>query len=170
MWWEAFQEACEWSNWGIEWELSGLRSVCDVWDVREDRWELARNKLFRSCSSDRYNCFGWMFCLLLPIESLHWKLEGHQRSSLCHPSSFLVHKEIFHSWYVRNRKMVDGYRLLSLIFLRSSSSFYSSFVVVPFYTAKCPAFSTNTKQDYQESSGRVLVSEKDFLLTFPSCV
>ena len=35
----------ECTNGAVEWELSGLRSVCDVWDVREDRWEPVLNKL-----------------------------------------------------------------------------------------------------------------------------
>ena len=35
---------CTMPNHWFRWELSGLRSVCDVWDVREDRWELVRNK------------------------------------------------------------------------------------------------------------------------------
>ena len=47
----------------VEWELSGPRSVCDVWDVREDRWELVLNKPLRTIGSDPVN-FDWFGCLL----------------------------------------------------------------------------------------------------------
>ena len=40
----AIARDCTMPNHWFRWELSGLRSVCDVWDVREDRWELVRNK------------------------------------------------------------------------------------------------------------------------------
>ena len=34
------------TNFFVEWELSGLRSVCDVSDVREDRWDPVLSKRF----------------------------------------------------------------------------------------------------------------------------